>query len=143
YGRPGPLPGSSVAFSGDQTTRHRTIEERSMSTRTPTTPSSTAHDDTDITSRRAAIGDAVSDVAAKVGTVANDAAARLPDVAATTRVAIEGADREVRAASDDTLAAWSALSFGLAGGLLVGGANRLLVAIAMIPAAILTLAFLD
>ena len=114
-----------------------------MSTRTPTTPDSTTQDDNDVTSRRAAIGDAVSDVAAKVGTVANDAAARLPDVAATTRVALEGADREVRAASDDTLAAWSALSFGLAGGLLVGGANRLLVAIAMIPAAILTLAFLD
>src|SRR4029079_9878865 len=90
-----------------------------------------------------AIGDAVSDVAAKVGTVANDAAARLPDIALTTHVAIEGDSREALAARGDTLGAWSALSFGLAGGLLVGGANRLLVAIAMIPAAILTLAFLD
>jgi hypothetical protein len=114
-----------------------------MTTRTPTTPEPTLNDDTDATSRRAAVGDAVADVASKVGTAASDAAARLPDVATTTKVALEGADREIRAASDDTLAAWSALSFGLAGGLLVGGANRLLVALAMLPAAVLTLAFLD
>jgi ribose/xylose/arabinose/galactoside ABC-type transport system permease subunit len=101
-----------------------------------------AHDD-ETTSRRAVIGDAVADMASKVGTVASDASSRIPEVANTTRVAIEGADRGIRAASDDTLAAWSALSFGLASGLLVGGANRLLVAIAMLPAAILTLAFLD
>ena len=113
-----------------------------MTTRTGTSPDTTMHDD-DATSRRAAIGDAVADVAAKVSTATTDAAARLPEVANTTRVAIEGADRGIRAASDDTLAAWSALSFGLASGLLVGGANRLLVAIAMVPAAVLTLAFLD
>ena len=113
-----------------------------MTTRT-TTPDPTIHDDTDATSRRAAVGDAVADVASKVGTAASDAAARLPEVATTTKVALEGADRGIKAASDDTLAAWSALSFGLAGGLLVGGANRLLVAIAMVPAAVLTLAFLD
>ena len=114
-----------------------------MTTRTGTSPDPTIHDDGDATSRRAAIGDAVADVAAKVSTATSDAATRLPEVANTTRVAIEGADRGIRAASDDTLAAWSALSFGLASGLLVGGANRLLVAIAMLPAAVLTLAFLD
>jgi hypothetical protein len=113
-----------------------------MTTRTPATSGATLSDD-ETTSRRAVIGDAVADMASKVGTAASDASARLPEVANTTRVAIEGADRGIRAASDDTLAAWSALSFGLASGLLVGGANRLLVAIAMLPAAILTLAFLD
>ncbi len=114
-----------------------------MTTRTGTSPTSTLQDHNDATSRRAAIGDAVADVAAKVSTATTDAAARLPEVANTTRVAIEGADRGIKAASDDTLAAWSALSFGLASGLLVGGANRLLVVIAMLPAAVLTLAFLD
>jgi hypothetical protein len=113
-----------------------------MATTTRATNDATMHDD-DATSRRAVIGGTVADVTAKAGTTANDAAARLPEVANTTRLAIEGADRSIRAASDDTLAGWSALSFGLASGLLVGGANRLIVAIAMLPAAILTLAFLD
>jgi hypothetical protein len=115
-----------------------------MSTSTPSTSDRTMHDlDATATSRRAVIGDAVADVASKVGTAADAAAAKIPDVANQSRVALEGADRGIRAASDDTLAAWSALSFGLAGGLLLGGANRLLVILAMLPAAVLTLAFLD
>jgi len=116
-----------------------------MTTSTPATSDATMHDDQDATatSRRAVIGDAVADVEAKVGTAASEAAARIPDVATTTRVAIEGADRGVRAASDETLATWSALSFGFAGGMLVGGANRLLVILAMLPTAVLTLAVFD
>jgi hypothetical protein len=112
---------------------------------TTTSPTTTAghQDAVDATSRRAAIGDVVADVAAKVGSAASDAAARIPDVANQSRVALEGADRGIRAASDDTLAAWSALSFGLASGLLIGGANRLIVAVAMLPAAVLSLASLD
>jgi hypothetical protein len=114
-----------------------------MTSTTSTGTNAAKQDDMDATSRRAAIGDAVVDVAGKVGSAAGDAAARIPDVAAQSRVALEGADRGIRAASDDTLATWSALSFGLASGLLVGGANRLIVALAMVPAAVLTLAFLD
>jgi hypothetical protein len=37
----------------------------------------------------------------------------------------------------------SALSFGLAGGLLLGGASRFLVAVALVPAAMMALAMLD
>ncbi len=114
-----------------------------MTIRTSTTTETGPTDATDATSRRAVIGDTVADVASKVGSAANEAATRLPDVAMSTRSAIESADRSVQAASDDTLAAWSALSFGLAGGLLLGGANRLLVIIAMFPAAILTMVLFD
>lgn len=97
----------------------------------------------DETSRTAAIGAAVSDAAGTVKDAAADAAGRIPDVAATTRSAIEDANRQMRAGSDEMLAVGSALSFGFAGGLLLGGANRLVVAGALLPAAMMVLTILD
>ena len=91
------------------------------------------------TDRVAALGSAVSDVATSVRDVASDVATRLPEVATTTRSMIGDANREMQAGSDEMLVVGSALTFGLAGGLLIGGANRLLVAIAMMPAAIMVL----
>lgn len=70
---------------------------------------------------------------------ASDAVSHPPGVAATTRAAIEDADRQMRAGSDEMLAVGSALSFGLASGLLIAGANRLLVAGALFPAAMMVL----
>ena len=90
---------------------------------------------TEDTSRSAAIGGAVSDAAGTVRGAAGDAASRLPEVAATTRSAIEDANRQMRAGSDEMLTMGTVLSFGFALGLLVGGATRLLVAAALVPAA--------
>ena len=90
--------------------------------------------------RVAAFGDAVTDAASSVKGVA---AARLPDVAATTRAAFEDANRQMRSESDEMLTIGSALSFGLAGGLLIGGANRLLVVGALLPALMMVLTMLD
>jgi len=53
------------------------------------------------TSRTAAVGDAVAEAAGTVRTAAEDAVARLPDVAATTRLAIEDANRQMRSGSDE------------------------------------------
>ena len=64
---------------------------------------------------------------ASVRDTAADAVSRLPDVAATTRAAIEDANRQISAGSDEMLAVGTLLSFGFAMGLLIGGANRLLV----------------
>jgi len=89
--------------------------------------------------RAAAVGGAVSDAAGTVRDVAADAAARLPEVAATTRAAIEDANRQMRGGSDEMLTVGSALSFGLAGGLLIGGAPRLIVVGALIPAVMMVL----
>ncbi len=95
------------------------------------------------TSRTAAVGGAVADAAGTVRTAAEDAVARLPEVAATTRSAIEDANRQMRSGSDEMLSLGSVLSFGFAMGLLIGGANRILVTIALIPAAAMGLTLMD
>ncbi len=97
----------------------------------------------DDASRTAAVGDAVADAAETVRGAASEAVARLPEVAATTRSAIEDANRQMRAGSDEMLSVGSVLSFGFAMGLLIGGASRLLVAVALIPAAAMGLTLMD
>jgi hypothetical protein len=83
------------------------------------------------------------DVAGTVATAASGAVARLPDAAQTTRGAVEEANRAIRAGSDEMLTAGTTLSIGLALGLLIGGANRLLVILAVIPAAAMGFTLLD
>jgi len=85
----------------------------------------------------------VSDVAATAGSVATEASARLPGAAVTTRAAYDDANRRIRSSSDEMLRLGSAVSFGLAVGLLVAGASRLLVAAAMVPVGMLGLAMLE
>ena len=104
-----------------------------------TTATSRATDD----GRPSAVGDSVSEAALNVRDTAADAVARLPEVAATTRAAIEDANSQIRAGSDEMLAAGTLLSFGFAAGLLVGGANRLFVTAALVPVAMLGFNLLD
>jgi hypothetical protein len=105
-----------------------------------TTPRSTsASDDTTVQQAK----EAVRDAADTVRSVANDAAARLPEAAATTRDAIIDARRAIDSGSDETLSAGTLVAFGFALGLLVGGANRLLVILALVPAAAMGLTLLD
>jgi hypothetical protein len=87
--------------------------------------------------------EAVRDAADTVLSVANDAAARLPDAAATTRDAIADARRAIDSGSDESLSAGTLVAFGFALGLLVGGANRILVLLALVPAAAMGLTLLD
>ena len=89
--------------------------------------------------RTAAVGGAVSEAAVTVRDVAAETAARLPDAAATARSAIEDANRLMQGGSDEMLTVGSALSFGLAAGLLIGGAPRLIVVGAFIPAVAMVL----
>ncbi|CAN5592298.1 hypothetical protein BH23CHL8_BH23CHL8_20980 [soil metagenome] len=81
---------------------------------------------TDVTSR---IADAVVDASA-------DASERLSGVAGTAGEAFRDVDSQLRRSSDQTLAVVGAMSVGVALGLLAGGSNRLLVAAALIPAAL-------
>ena len=105
-----------------------------------TTPrSTTGGDDTAVQQAK----ETVRDVADQVMSVANEAAARLPEAAATTRVAIADAQRRIDSGSDETLSAGTLVAFGFALGLLVGGANRLLVILALVPAAAMGLTLLD
>jgi hypothetical protein len=100
-------------------------------------------DGPDGVSRSERVGATVSEAAGTVRGAAGDAVARLPEVAATTRSAIEDANRQMRAGSDEMLTIGSVLSFGFALGLLVGGASRLLVAGALVPTAMMGLTLLD
>ena len=86
---------------------------------------------------------AAREVAGTVATAASGAVARLPEAAQTTRGAVEEANRAIRAGSDEVLTAGTTLSVGLALGLLLGGANRLLVILALIPAAAMGFTLLD
>ncbi len=65
------------------------------------------------------------------------------DVVASTRAAFDDANRRIRAGSDGGLTIGTAVTFGLAVGLLVGGAARPPVAVALIPAGMMGLTLLD
>ena len=75
------------------------------------------------------------EVAANVRGAAETVAARLPDAAAQTRAAVDEAARRIETGSDEMLTAGTTFSLGLAVGMLVGGTPRILVALALIPAA--------
>ncbi|MBA2720042.1 MAG: hypothetical protein H0U52_12525 [Chloroflexi bacterium] len=96
-----------------------------------------AHDDT-------------SDLAATAKGIASDvadkavaAAQRLPEAASATGVQLEKANQMIRSESDEVLAVGTSLSLGMAIGLLLGGANRILVILALIPATAMGLTLFD
>lgn len=107
-----------------------------------TTQHDTRTTDTDLPDERTPM-DTARDVVGNVTTAANDAMAKLPDAATTTRDALAEANRTITASSDDTLSAGTLVSVGFALGLLVGGANRFLVLLALLPAAAMGLTLLD
>lgn len=73
-------------------------------------------------------------IASDVADKAAAAASRLPDAASATGYQLERANAIIQRESDEVLAVGTSLSLGLAMGLLLGGANRLLVILALIPA---------
>jgi hypothetical protein len=83
------------------------------------------------------------DVADNVFGAAGEAVARIPDAAATTRETLAEANRTLQAGSTESLTAGALLSAGSALGLFLGGANRFLVLLALIPAAAMALVVLD
>ena len=82
-------------------------------------------------------------VAGNVANAAEQAVSKLPEATQTTRSAVEEANRAIQSGSDEALMAGTTLSVGLALGLLLGGANRLLVILALIPAAAMGFTLLD
>jgi hypothetical protein len=99
--------------------------------------------DAGVRHRVAVVGDAVSTAAGSAATTAGDAMAQLPSAAGTTWTALVDANSRIRTGSDEMLIVGGALSLGFAMGLLFGGANRLLVAAAMVPAASMGLTILQ
>lgn len=83
------------------------------------------------------------EIAGDVADRAVAAAQRLPEAASATGAQLERANRVIRSESDEVLAVGTSLSLGLAMGLLLGGANRLLVILALIPATAMGLTLFD
>ena len=73
-------------------------------------------------------------IAVDVADRAAATAAKLPDAANAAGLQIGRANAMIRRESDEVLTVGTALSLGLALGLLLGGANRILVILALIPA---------
>ena len=83
------------------------------------------------------IAQTARNVADNVGAAAGEVGARIPEVAQSTRDALTEANRLVQGGSDETLKLVGATAIGLATGLLLGGANRILVILAIVPAAVI------
>jgi len=102
-----------------------------------TTSQTTGHESNGASDLASSARDIASDVADRASVVADKAsaaAARLPEAANVTSVQLGRANDIIRSESDEVLAVGTSLSLGLAIGLLLGGANRLLVILALIPA---------
>jgi hypothetical protein len=82
-------------------------------------------------------------IAADVADRAATAAQRLPEAATATGAQIERANQAIQRESDEVLAVGTSLSLGLALGLLLGGASRLLVILALIPATMMGYTLFD
>jgi hypothetical protein len=76
------------------------------------------------------------DVVVRVG-------ASVPSFVEASRRFAEASIRAIDLASDERIAAGTTLSLGLAIGMLIGGAPRLLTAVALVPVAAMGLAMLD
>jgi hypothetical protein len=67
----------------------------------------------------------------------------MPDVARASRAAVDDMFRAIETGSDERVSAGVTLSLGLAIGMLIGGAPRLLIALALAPVAAMGLVLAD
>lgn len=80
---------------------------------------------------------------AEIRDAVDNVARSMPDVARSSRSLMEDAMQGIERSSDERVAAGVTLSLGLAVGMLIGGAPRLLTAIALIPVAAFGLVLMD
>jgi hypothetical protein len=76
----------------------------------------------------------LDDAAQRAGDAIDRASAQMPAVMETASSALNESARRLEQSPDDVLTIGAALSTGIALGLYIGGANRILVTLAMIPA---------
>ena len=88
-------------------------------------------------------GDTVREAADALAGATGEALDRLPAAAATTRDTLSEVRKTLTTGSDERLSAGTLLTFGFAMGLLLGGANRLLVLLALLPATAMGATLLD
>ena len=87
--------------------------------------------------------DGLSLPTAEIRDVVDTVARSVPDVARSSRTLMEDAMQGIERSSDERVAAGVTLSLGLAVGMLIGGAPRLLTALALLPVAAFGLVLMD
>jgi hypothetical protein len=85
----------------------------------------------------------VESAAANARDALRDLGQAVPEVARVSRGVMADAMRAIERGSDNSLTAGATLSLGLAAGLLIGGAPRLLILLALAPAAAIGLQIVD
>lgn len=104
--------------------------ETTTTTRSRTNGSSTGRDP---------VATAVAEVRGAIENVGRS----VPDVARASRAAVDDMFRAIETGSDERVSAGVTLSLGLAIGMLLGGAPRLLILVALAPVAIMGLVLQD
>ena len=115
----------------------------SQTTGTRTTGGSSSTNGGDSRSRTSDARDVVSTATAQVGAAVDGVRESLPEVARASRGLMNDAMRWAETSSDQRVTAGVTMSLGLALGMLLGGAPRLLIALALIPVAAMGLVIMD
>ncbi len=112
---------------------------------TSTTPSSGSEGTTRSRSQAPSsdAGDVVAGAAAEVRDAIENMSRTMPDVARASRGLMDDAMRAIESGSDTRVTAGVTLSLGLAIGMLIGGAPRLLTLLALVPVAAMGLVLVD
>ena len=98
---------------------------------------------TEMTRREAAAESAAESATADARAALRDIGQAMPEVARVSRGLVGDAMRAIEQGSDNSLMAGATLSLGLSIGLLIGGAPRLLIVMALTPAAAIGLQIVD
>jgi len=112
---------------------------------TTSTPSNRSEGTSRTRSQTAAsgAGDVVATAATEVRNAIDSMASSVPDVARASRGLMDDAMRAIESGSDERVSAGVTLSLGLAIGMLIGGAPRLLTILALVPVAAMGLVMID
>jgi hypothetical protein len=107
------------------------------------TTSSTSTDPTTESGATAGFGSSLPVSPTDIRDAVDSVARTVPEVARTSRTVMEDWMQQIERSSDERVAAGVTLSLGLAVGMLIGGAPRILTALALIPVAAIGLVLLD
>jgi len=107
------------------------------------TTSSTSTDATTESEATSGFGGSLPVTPTDIRDAVDSVARTVPEVARTSRTVMEDWMQQIERSSDERVAAGVTLSLGLAVGMLIGGAPRILTALALIPVAAIGLVLLD
>ena len=96
-----------------------------------------------VTTRAAELGDALRAAGTGIGDAVGAARTAVPELARSSQELADELMRRIQAGSDQQVSAGVAMSLGLAIGMLLGSAPRLLVAVALVPVAAMGFVLMD